>query len=85
MLNKNGVPAGVMVAPVIPGLNSHEIPSIIEAAANAGACSVGMTMVRLNDAVAKIFEDWIYKACCRVHRRFSMCFWKGCIVGRCAG
>lgn len=62
MLNKNGIPAGVMVAPVIPGLNSHEIPAIIEAAANAGACGVGMTMVRLNDAVAQIFEDWIHKA-----------------------
>ena len=61
-LNNNGIPAGVMVAPVIPGLNSHEIPAIIEAAANAGARGVGMTIVRLNDAVATIFTDWIYKA-----------------------
>lgn len=61
-LNANGIPAGVMVAPIIPGLNSHEIPSIVEAAANAGARGAGMTIVRLNDAVATIFKDWIQKA-----------------------
>jgi DNA repair photolyase len=61
-LNKNGIPAGVMVAPIIPGLTSHEVPSIIEAAANAGARGAGMTIVRLNDAVGEIFTDWIHKA-----------------------
>jgi DNA repair photolyase len=43
-------------------LNSHEIPVIVEAAANAGARGVGMTIVRLNDAVETIFRDWINKA-----------------------
>ena len=61
-LNSNGIPAGVMVAPIIPGLNSHEIPAIVEAASNAGARGAGMTIVRLNDAVAVIFTDWIHKA-----------------------
>jgi DNA repair photolyase len=61
-LNANNIPTGVMVAPIIPGLNSHEIPAIIEAAANAGARGAGMTIVRLNDAVATIFSDWIHKA-----------------------
>ena len=61
LLNTNGIPAGVMVAPIIPGLNSHEIPAIVEAAANAGAKGTGMTIVRLNDAVATIFTDWVYK------------------------
>ena len=61
-LNANGIPAGVMVAPIIPGLNSHEIPAIVEAAANAGARGAGMTIVRLNDSVATIFTDWIRKA-----------------------
>ncbi|MBL0102915.1 MAG: PA0069 family radical SAM protein [Bacteroidetes bacterium] len=61
-LSKKNIPVGVMVAPIIPGLNSHEIPSIIEMAANAGARQAGMTIVRLNDAVADIFKDWISKA-----------------------
>jgi DNA repair photolyase len=61
-LNKAGIPTGVMTAPVIPGLNSHEMPAIIEAAANHGAVNAGYTMVRLNGSVGAIFKDWIYKS-----------------------
>lgn len=60
-LTKAGIPTGVMTAPIIPGLNDHEIPKLIEAAANAGALAAGYTVVRLNGAIAEIFEDWIYK------------------------
>jgi DNA repair photolyase len=56
-----GVPTGVMTAPIIPGLNDHEIPKLIEAAAQAGASAAGYTVVRLNGAIAEIFEDWIRK------------------------
>ncbi|HRH66251.1 MAG TPA: PA0069 family radical SAM protein [Bacteroidia bacterium] len=61
-LSSYDIPVIVMVAPVIPGLNSHEIPAIIEAAANSGARNAGMTIVRLNDSVATIFSDWIKKS-----------------------
>lgn len=61
-LNKNGIPAGVMTAPIIPGLNSMEIPALIKAAADAGADCAGFTMVRLNGAIGEIFSDWIKKA-----------------------
>ena len=61
-LTKAGVPAGVMTAPIIPGLNSHEMPAIIEQAANNGAVNAGYTMVRLNGSIAEIFKDWIHKA-----------------------
>jgi len=60
-LNANGIPSGVMVAPIIPGLNSHEIPSVVETAANAGARGAGMTIVRLNGDVASIFSNWIHQ------------------------
>lgn len=60
-LNKAGVPTGIMAAPIIPGLNHHEIPAILEAAANHGAVDCGMTVVRLNGAIGKIFEDWLRK------------------------
>jgi DNA repair photolyase len=60
-LNKAGIPTGIMVAPVVPGLNSDEIPSIIEAAANHGAVNAGYTIVRLNGSIKNIFEDWIKK------------------------
>lgn len=61
-LSKAGVPAGVMTAPIIPGLTSHEMPAIIEAAANHGAVNAGYTIVRLNGSVGQIFKDWIYKS-----------------------
>jgi DNA repair photolyase len=60
-LAKAGVPVGIMNAPVIPGLNHHEIPEILKAAADHGALSAGMTVVRLNGSIGKIFEDWLRK------------------------
>ncbi|MBX2964971.1 MAG: PA0069 family radical SAM protein [Cyclobacteriaceae bacterium] len=56
-----GVPVAVMTAPIIPGLNHHEIPALLKAAAEHGAMSAGMTIVRLNGAIGKIFEDWLRK------------------------
>ena len=58
-LNAAGVPAGVMVAPIIPGLNDHEIPAILARAAEAGARFAGYTMVRLPYAVKQLFDDWL--------------------------
>jgi DNA repair photolyase len=54
-----GIPAGVMVAPVIPGLTDHEIPSIIDAAAAAGARQAGYVVLRLPHALAGLFETWL--------------------------
>jgi DNA repair photolyase len=60
-LARAGVPVGIMNAPIIPGLNHHEIPAIIQAAAEHGAQAAGMTVVRLNGAIGKLFEDWLRK------------------------
>jgi DNA repair photolyase len=58
-LAKAGIPVGVNVAPVIPGLTDHEIPAILKAAADAGARHAGYTIVRLPHAVAPLFEKWL--------------------------
>jgi DNA repair photolyase len=58
-LRSAGIPVGVMTAPIIPGLNDHEVPKILEAAANAGAGFAGYTVVRLPYAVAPLFERWL--------------------------
>jgi DNA repair photolyase len=58
-LAQAGIPAGVMVAPVIPGLTDHELPSIIEAAASAGAKSAGYVPLRLPFNLAQQFEEWL--------------------------
>ncbi len=61
-LSKAGIPVNVMIAPIAPGLNSHEIVPIMKAASEAGATGVGYTMMRLNGPVAALFEDWIRKS-----------------------
>ncbi len=54
-----GVPVGVNVAPVIPGLTDHEIPGILEAAADAGATTAAYIPLRLPNGVAALFESWL--------------------------
>ena len=58
-LTHAGVPAGVMVAPILPGLTDHEIPSIVAAAVNAGARYAGHVVLRLPYAVKNLFEIWL--------------------------
>jgi len=60
-LSENGIPTTVMAAPIIPGLNDHEIPALLKAAAEQGAQGAGYTMVRLNGAIGELFTDWIRK------------------------
>jgi len=59
ILSKAGIPAGVLVAPVIPALTDHEMPSIIAAAVKAGAQFAGYVLLRLPHAVASLFEQWL--------------------------
>jgi len=58
-LRKAGIPVGINVAPIIPGLNEHEVPGILKAAAAAGAQFAAYTIVRLPLAVAPIFVAWL--------------------------
>jgi DNA repair photolyase len=58
-LKDAGVPVGIMIGPLIPGLTDEEIPSILEAAAAAGATSAAYIMLRLPLVVAPLFEDWL--------------------------
>lgn len=54
-----GIPVGVNVAPVVPGLTDHEMPEILEAAAEAGASFASYIMLRLPHGVKDIFSDWL--------------------------
>ena len=58
-LSAAGIPVMVLMAPVIPGLTEHEMPSIFAAAAEAGASDASYTLLRLPGAVAPLFEDWL--------------------------
>jgi DNA repair photolyase len=61
VLSKNGIPVNVMLAPIIPSINSHEILPMAKMAAESGALSIAHTVVRLNGAIGEIFTDWIKK------------------------
>lgn len=54
-----GVPVGVMLAPIIPGLNDHEIPALLKATREAGAQHAGYVLLRLPHGVADLFTDWL--------------------------
>lgn len=58
-LSKAGIPVIVMVAPVIPGLTEHEIPNILQSAANAGAKGAAYIMLRLPYRVSDLFSNWL--------------------------
>lgn len=54
-----GVPVGVMVAPVVPGLTDDELPAILEAAASAGATYASYVLLRLPHGVKELFATWL--------------------------
>ncbi len=54
-----GVPVGVMTAPMIPGLNDHELEAILEAATAAGATRAGFTVLRLPLEIKDLFDEWL--------------------------
>jgi DNA repair photolyase len=54
-----GIPVGVLTAPVIPGLNDHEVPALLAAAAEAGARTAGYVMLRLPHGVESLFSTWL--------------------------
>lgn len=60
-LSKEAIPVGIMNAPIIPGLNHHEIPAVLEAASKHGASGAGYTVIRLNGQIGEMFDDWLSK------------------------
>jgi DNA repair photolyase len=58
-LSAAGIPVGVLVAPIIPAINDHEIPRLLQAAMEAGAKFASYVVLRLPLAVAPLFEEWL--------------------------
>jgi DNA repair photolyase len=58
-LRQAGIPVGVLVAPIIPALTDHEVPTILARAADMGASFAGYTLLRLPHGVAHLFEQWL--------------------------
>ena len=60
-LSSAGVRMGIMMGPMIPGLNEHEMQRIMKAAKDNGATFTAYTFIRLNGAIKFLFHDWLYK------------------------
>lgn len=58
-LSEAGVPVTVMTAPMIPGLNDHELEALLEAAAAAGARAAGYVLLRLPREIEQLFQEWL--------------------------
>ena len=58
-----GIPVSTMVAPVIPGLNDHEIERILDSARAAGAREAGYILLRLPLEVSLVFKEWLLRHC----------------------
>ncbi len=61
VLSDSGIPVNAMLAPIIPGINSHEIMDMAKVVAENGARSFSLVIVRLNGAIGEIFTNWIRK------------------------
>ncbi|HMO37754.1 MAG TPA: PA0069 family radical SAM protein, partial [Gemmatales bacterium] len=59
LLAQAGIPVGLLVAPIIPGLNDHEIPAILRAAREHGDQFAGSLVLRLPYAIKELFADWL--------------------------
>lgn len=60
-LSSAGIRMGIMMGPMIPGLNDHEMQRIMKAGKDAGATFTAYTFIRLNGAIKFLFHDWLYK------------------------
>ncbi|MEM6464175.1 MAG: PA0069 family radical SAM protein [Pseudomonadota bacterium] len=60
-LSEAGIPVSVMAAPMIPGLNDHEMERILDSAKAAGACTAGYVLLRLPLEVSPLFRDWLLR------------------------
>ena len=62
VLARAGAPVGVAFAPVVPGLNDHEMEAVLERARDAGATEAAFTMLRLPGEIAGLFREWLAEA-----------------------
>jgi len=60
-LSSAGIHMGIMMGPMIPGLNEHEMQRIMKAGKDAGAKFTAYTFIRLNGAIKFLFHDWLHK------------------------
>jgi DNA repair photolyase len=61
ILTDAGIPTSGMIAPIIPGLNDHEVEKLLDAVAGMGAREAGYVLLRLPLEVAPVFKEWLLR------------------------
>jgi DNA repair photolyase len=61
LLSENNIPVNALLAPIIPGINSHELLQLARTVSEKGALSFASTIVRLNGAIGILFKDWLQR------------------------
>nr|WP_314087171.1 PA0069 family radical SAM protein [uncultured Shinella sp.] len=60
-LSEAGIPAAIMMAPIIPGLNDHEIERVLDSGKAAGAMEASYVLLRLPLEVSPLFREWLLR------------------------
>jgi DNA repair photolyase len=83
-LNRAGIPAGVLIAPLMPGINDspEQVEAILEACAQAGATNIGGIALHLRGAVRGVFMDWLRSYRPDLVERYEQLYARGAYVGR---
>jgi DNA repair photolyase len=78
-LNEAGVPAGVLIAPLMPGINDtpEEVAEIVRLADDAGATSVGAVALHLRGEVKDVFFEWLAERRPELLERYKELYAKG--------
>ena len=81
-LNEAGVPAGVLIAPLMPGVNdtAEEVAEIVRLAEDAGAISIGAVALHLRGEVRDIFFDWLREHRPELLPRYEQLYERGAYV-----
>jgi DNA repair photolyase len=83
-LNRAGIPTGVLIAPLMPGINDSpkQVEAILQACADAGATNVGGIALHLRGEVREVFMDWLRSYRPDLVGRYEELYARGAYVGR---
>jgi DNA repair photolyase len=83
-LNRAGIPTGVLIAPLMPGINDapEQVEAILQACADAGATNIGGIPLHLRGEVRDVFMDWLRSYRPDLVDRYEVLYARGPYIGR---
>jgi DNA repair photolyase len=83
-LNRAGIPTGVLVAPLMPGINdaAHQLEPLLRGAIDAGATSIGGLALHLRKGVREVFMEWLHAHHPELVERYEELYRRGAYAPR---